>query len=77
LINEAHYNRILFRKNAALLDNLIEEIKSPMLYKVIYREITMAWNYAKNLTQERRMSYLEDRKHHMNGEIEDEAECMS
>jgi hypothetical protein len=33
---------ILFRKSLALLDNLIEEIKPPMLYKVIYREIAMA-----------------------------------
>ena len=60
-----------------MLDNLIEEIKPPMLYKVIYREIAMAWKYAENLTQEKRMSYLEDGRHHMNGEIEDEAESMS
>jgi len=56
---------------------LIEEIKPPMLYKVIYREIAMAWKYAENLTQEKRMSYLEDGRHPMNGEIEDEAESMS
>jgi hypothetical protein len=44
------YSGILFRKSAELLDNLIEEIKPPMLYKVIYREIAMAWKYAENLT---------------------------
>ena len=71
------YSGILFRKSALLLDNLIEEIKPPMLYKVIYREIAMAWKYVENLTQEKRMSYLEDGRHHMNGEIEDEAESMS
>jgi hypothetical protein len=48
-----------------------------MLYKVIYREIAMAWKYMKNLTQERRMLYLEDGRHPMNGEIVDEAESMS
>jgi hypothetical protein len=48
-----------------------------MLYKVIYREIAMAWKYVENLTQERRMSYLEDGRHPMNGEIENEAESMS
>jgi hypothetical protein len=37
----------------------------------------MAWKYAENLTQERNMSYLEDGRHTMNGEIEDEAEGMS
>jgi hypothetical protein len=36
----------------------------------------MAWKYANNLTQERRMSYLKDGRHPMNGEIEDEAESM-
>jgi hypothetical protein len=54
------YSRILFRKSDALLDKLIEEIKPPMLYKVIYKEIAMAWKYAENLTLERMMSYLED-----------------
>jgi uncharacterized protein YeeX (DUF496 family) len=29
-------------KRGELLDNLKEEIKPPMLYKVIYREIAMA-----------------------------------
>jgi hypothetical protein len=37
----------------------------------------MAWKYAENLIQERRMSYLEDGRHPMNGETEDEAEDMS
>jgi hypothetical protein len=37
----------------------------------------MAWKYAENLTQERRMSYLEGGRHNMNGEIEDEVESMS
>jgi hypothetical protein len=60
-----------------LLENLIEEIKPPMLYKVIYREIAITWKYAENLTQERRMSYLEDGRHPMNGEIENETEGMS
>jgi hypothetical protein len=41
--------RILFRKSAALLDNLIEEIKPPILYKLIYREIAIAWKYTQNL----------------------------
>jgi hypothetical protein len=48
-----------------------------MLYKVIYREIVMTWKFTANLTQERRMSHLEDGRHPMNGEIEDEAESMS
>jgi hypothetical protein len=55
----------------------MEEIKPPMLYKVIYREIAMAWKYTENLTQERRMSYLEDGRHPMNREIEYKAEIMS
>jgi hypothetical protein len=55
-----------------LLDNSIEEIKLPMLYKVIYREIVLAWKSAENLTQEKRMSYLEDGRHPMNTEIVDE-----
>jgi hypothetical protein len=48
-----------------------------MLYKVIYREIAMVWKYEENLSQERRISYLEDGRHPMNGEIENEAESMS
>jgi hypothetical protein len=48
-----------------------------MLYKVIYKEIAIAWKYAENLTQERKMSNLEDGRHLMNGEIEDEANSMS
>jgi hypothetical protein len=55
---------------------LKEEIKPLMLYKVIYREIAMVWKYAENSIQERRMSYLEDGRHRMNGEIEDEGESM-
>jgi hypothetical protein len=55
----------------------VEEIKHPMLYKVIYREIAMTWKYAENLTQERSMSYLEDGRHPINGEIVDEAESIS
>jgi hypothetical protein len=37
----------------------------------------MAWKSAESLIQERRMSYLEDGRHPMNGEIVDEAEGMS
>jgi hypothetical protein len=37
----------------------------------------MAWKSAENLTHERRMSYLEDGRHPMKREIEDEAEIMS
>jgi hypothetical protein len=48
-----------------------------MLYKVIYRKITIAWKYVENLTQGKRMSYLEDGRHPMNGEIENETEGMS
>jgi hypothetical protein len=44
------YSGILFRKSAELLDNLREEIKPPMLYKVIYREIAMVLKSAENLT---------------------------
>jgi hypothetical protein len=41
-----------------------------MLYKVIYKEIAMAWKYAENLTQERRISYLENGRHLLNGETD-------
>jgi hypothetical protein len=56
---------------------MIEEIKPPMLYKVIYREIAMAWKYADNLTQERRTYYLEGGRHPINGKFVDETESMS
>jgi hypothetical protein len=36
----------------------------------------MACKYAENLTQERRMSYLEDGRHLMNDEIVHEAESL-
>jgi hypothetical protein len=42
-----------------------------------YREIAMAWKYVENLTQERRVSYLEDGRHPMNVKMEYEAESMS
>jgi hypothetical protein len=45
-----------------------------LFYEVIYREIAIAWKYADNLTQERMMSFLEDGRHPMNGEIENETE---
>jgi hypothetical protein len=32
----------------------------PIFYKVIYREIAIAWKYVEKLTQERTISYLED-----------------
>ena len=60
-----------------MLDELIKEVKPPMLYKVIYREVAISWKSAENLTQEKMMSYLEDGRHPMNGEIEDEAESLS
>jgi hypothetical protein len=50
---------------------LIEEIKPPILYKVNDLKA-----YAESNTR-KKMSYLEDGRHPMNGEIEDEAESMS
>jgi len=42
-----------------MLDRLLEEVRPPVLYKAIYREIGKSWASAENLTLRKQMDLLD------------------
>ena len=54
-----NYNGIINRKSAEMLDRLLEEVRPPVLYKAIYREIGKSWASAENLTLRKQMDLLD------------------